>query len=145
MFTTDIYYFETFHLIDKGNGAEVKYDLGGQSRMHVWTPKLSSRLFNLNFNNSYRINLALMTEHNPGRIPGSLVEGIKEAIDALLQRGIKTRTRAPDHPSPVMDMRSVYNTECGKRKRSDAKGVTIAITLPPVTGLSTKLHKLRNP
>ena len=27
-------YLETFHIIDKGNGVEAKYELGGQSRSH---------------------------------------------------------------------------------------------------------------
>ena len=27
-------YSKTFHLIDKGNGAETKYELGGQNRSH---------------------------------------------------------------------------------------------------------------
>ena len=27
-------YSETFHLIDKGNGTEAKYELGGESRTH---------------------------------------------------------------------------------------------------------------
>ena len=27
-------YSKTFHQIDKGNGVEVKYDLGGQSKKH---------------------------------------------------------------------------------------------------------------
>ena len=31
-------YCETFHLIDKGNGAEANYDLGGKSRLHNWLP-----------------------------------------------------------------------------------------------------------
>ena len=54
-------YSETFRLIDKGNGAEAKYELRGQSRSHGWTPKLSCRLFNMNVNNFYRIYLSLTT------------------------------------------------------------------------------------
>ena len=37
-------YCETFHLIDKGNGAEANYDMGGESRSHNWSPKLVFRL-----------------------------------------------------------------------------------------------------
>ena len=78
-----------------------------------------------------------------------MAEGIKKATHGLLQRGGKMRTRAPDHPSPVRDMRSVYSTGCGKRKRYDAKGATTTTTTtarsPPVAGpRSTKLHKLKN-
>ena len=55
------------------------------------------------------------------------------------------RTRDPDHPSPVRNMRSVYNTRCEKKIRSDAKGVTTNKDKKgtPVTVLSTKLHKLK--
>ena len=62
-------YSETLHLIGKGNGAEAKYDLTGQSRMDGWTPKLSCRLLNMNFSNLHRIYLALMEKNNPGRRP----------------------------------------------------------------------------
>ena len=74
----NIYYSETFHLIDKGNGTDAKYDLSGQSKKHGWSPKLLLQMFNMNFNKSYRIYLALMVKHNPGRRPLSLSEGIKE-------------------------------------------------------------------
>ncbi len=33
-------YCETFHLIDKGNGAEVNYDLGWKSHLHNWSSNL---------------------------------------------------------------------------------------------------------
>ena len=78
------YYSEIFHLIDKGNGTEVKYDLAGQSKKHGWSPKLSLRLFNMNFDNAYRIYLTLMANYNPGRRPLSLSGGIKEAVHLLL-------------------------------------------------------------
>ena len=63
----NIDYLETLHLIDKGNGAEVKYELGGQNRTHGWIPKLSCRLFNMNVNNPYRIYFALMEMNNLGK------------------------------------------------------------------------------
>mmetsp|Transcript_2847 Transcript_2847/g.5763 ORF Transcript_2847/g.5763 Transcript_2847/m.5763 type:complete len:366 (+) Transcript_2847:358-1455(+) len=112
----NIYYSNTFHLVDKGNGVKAKYDLGGQSRKHGWTPKLSSRLFNMNFNNSYWIYMTLMEKHNPGRRPVTMAEGIKEATHSLLQRGPTMRVWALEHPSPIRDMTYVYNTGSGKRK-----------------------------
>ena len=78
----------------------------------------------MNFNNSYRIFLALMEKHNLGRRLVTIVQGFKEAINILLQRGIKMRKRALEHPLPVRDMTSEYDTGCGKTKRSNAKGVT---------------------
>ncbi len=46
-------YCKTFHLIDKGNGKEAKYDMAGKSRSHNWAPKLVFRLFNMAINNAY--------------------------------------------------------------------------------------------
>ena len=90
--------------------------------------------------------MALMEKHNPGQRPISMTEGIKEATYGLLQRGSKMRTQAPDHPSPVRDMRNVHDTGCGKRKRLDAKGVTTRskARAAPVEYVSSKLYKLRN-
>jgi hypothetical protein len=34
-------YCETYYWIDKGNGAEAKYDLSTESHLHGWPPKLS--------------------------------------------------------------------------------------------------------
>ena len=82
----------------------------------------------MNFNNLHRIYLALMAKRNPGRRLVSKANGIKVAMHALLQRGSKMRTHAPDHSSPVRDMRSVYDTWCGKRKRLDSKGATTTTT-----------------
>jgi hypothetical protein len=42
----------TYHLIDKGNGAEAKYDLSTESHLHGWPPKLAARYFNMNINNA---------------------------------------------------------------------------------------------
>ena len=62
-------------------------------------------------------------------------------------KGKKSKMRAPAHPSPLRDMACVYDTECGKRKRSDAKGLIArarARRAPPVAVINTKLHKLKN-
>ena len=59
-------YSKTFHLIDKGNGAEAKYDIGIQSHKNGWTPKLSLWYFNMNMNNAYKIYEYLVNKHAPG-------------------------------------------------------------------------------
>ena len=88
-----------------------------------------------------------MEKHNPGRRPVTMAQGIKEAAHALLQRGSKMRTRAPDHLSPVRDMTCVYDTGCGKRKRSDARGVTTRprARVGLVEYVSIKLYKFEEP
>ena len=57
-------YCKTFHLIDKGNGVELRYTMAnGGSKSHVWTPKLSFRLFNITLNNAYKIYSCLHKRH----------------------------------------------------------------------------------
>jgi hypothetical protein len=58
-------YCNTFHLIDKGNGAEASYDLGGKSRLHNWSPKLVFRFFNMALNNAYKMYTALSRSTRP--------------------------------------------------------------------------------
>ena len=38
-----------------GNGTKACYDLGGQSKVHNWIPKLGLHYFNLNENNLYKV------------------------------------------------------------------------------------------
>ena len=38
-------YCNTYHKIDKGNGAEAKYNLSTESHLHGWGPKLAARAF----------------------------------------------------------------------------------------------------
>ena len=141
----NIDYSETFHLIDRGNGAEANYDLAGQSKKHEWSPKLSLRLFNVNFNNSYMIYLALMAKHNPRRRILSLSERIKEATHSFLQVGLETRKQKPEYPSSVRDLRNAHDSGSRRKKKKDAKGDVCAERSPsimPVLPL-TKLCKLK--
>ena len=81
-------YCETYHLIDKGNGAEAKYDLGGESKMHGWSPKLTARLFNMNLNNAYKIYCTLVAnEEGQSYKPKGMRECIQATAHALLQQG----------------------------------------------------------
>ena len=105
---------------------------------------MSCRLFNVDFNNTYRIYLTLIGKHNPGRSLVIMAEGIKEATHALLQRGSKMRPRGPDYPLSIWDMRSVYNTGCGKGERCDMEGVTIRSRAAPLEVISSKLYISRN-
>ena len=94
-----------------------------------------------------------MEKHNPGRQLVSMAEGIKEATNAFLQRGEKTRIRIPNHPSPGRDMVFVYNNMgCRKRKMSNTKGVaTTAVATTAATTTrpfpvkeSNKIYKLKD-
>jgi hypothetical protein len=41
-------YCNTYHNIDKGNGAEAKYDISTESHLHGWGPKLAACYVNMN-------------------------------------------------------------------------------------------------
>ena len=55
------YYCRTFHPIDKGNGFERPYDMGGESWTHNWLPKIVFCLINMTMANTFRIYGALVT------------------------------------------------------------------------------------
>jgi hypothetical protein len=85
-------YCNTYHKIDKGNGAEAKYDISAtstKSHLHGWPPKLAARYFNIwrhmnNSNNAYKVYVCLHNKHHPGRDPMSLREYIINLTHSLL-------------------------------------------------------------
>ena len=79
-------YSETFHLIDKGNGAEASYDMGGASRLHNWSPKLTMRFFNMNFNNTHVVYELLSSRLGGDRRKVKMGDGVKELAHTLMQR-----------------------------------------------------------
>jgi hypothetical protein len=62
-------YCNSYHKIDKGNGAEAKYDLPTESHLHGWGSKLAAHYFNMNLNNAYKIYCVHYKKHHPGRKP----------------------------------------------------------------------------
>ena len=117
-------YSETFHLIDKGNGAEANYDMGGHSKGHNWSPKLTMRYFNMNLNNGSCVYKNLMKENAPFSRALSMPSQVKELAHALMQRGEPMRRYKPEHPKHVRDLTHPFDYGCGRRLRSDAKGDT---------------------
>lgn len=118
-------YCETFHLIDKGNGAEAKFDLGGESHHHGWSPKLAARLFNMHLNNVYTIYCSVVEDHSQAvRLrykPKELRKCIVDLAHTLLKQGETMRTRDPGQapPAVVPDVSSPV----GRKKRTGAKKV----------------------
>jgi hypothetical protein len=108
-------YCETYHWIDKSNGAEAKFDLGGESHRHGWTPKLAARLFNMNLNNAYRIYCALIENEN------YKADDFRSCVSllalSLLSRGEPMRVRS----SGVAPTGTSGSPE-GRKIRSDARG-----------------------
>ena len=78
-------YSKTFHPIDKGNGVEATYDMGGKSRTHNWSPKLVLRLVYMTMNNAYKIYNALVDEHTPDRRFLEMRKAIEEMTHAFCQ------------------------------------------------------------
>ncbi len=95
-------YCEMFHLIDKGNGAEAKYDMARKSRSHNWAPKLVFRLFNMAMNNAYVMYKELIARDGGNAMP--MGRSMKELAHALCQRGESIRRYAPTHPAHLRDI-----------------------------------------
>ena len=86
------------------------------------SPKLSLRLFNVNFNNTYRIYIAFTEKHNFGSWQLLISEGIKESTHAFLKREETTRKGAPEYLSPVKDIANVHDNGCRKKKGRIQRG-----------------------
>jgi hypothetical protein len=119
-------YSETFHLIDKGNGAESKYDIALESHRHGWTPKLSMRYFNMGTNNAYKVYEWLVDRYTTGRRYYDMGESIDEAAHAFLQRGAPMRKQAAEHPEYAKDISRMFDLKVGRKLRNDAKGYQCA-------------------
>ncbi|OEU10812.1 hypothetical protein FRACYDRAFT_246682 [Fragilariopsis cylindrus CCMP1102] len=92
-------YCNTYHLIDKGNGAEAKYDLSTESHLHGWNPNLAACYFNMNLNNSYKIYKWLYNKYHPGwKVMPPLKPCINNLTHSLLQQGLKMRQRCTGAP-----------------------------------------------
>ena len=107
-------YCETYHLIDKGNGAEEKFALCVESKKHGWTPKIAARLFNMNSNNAYQIYKALVSERRYKAKPRR--DCMCELATELLNRGPNMRIRKSGSP-PTAAVTSLQ----GRKIRTDSK------------------------
>ena len=80
-------YYKTFHLTNKGKGAEANYDLGGKIRLHNWSSKLIFWLCNMSLNNAYKMYKALVKQHTPERRILDTGNAVRELTHNLCQRG----------------------------------------------------------
>jgi len=120
-------YCQTFHKIDKGNGAEAKYDLGGNFKSHGWAPKLSYRFFNMGLNKSYCFYKFCHRKYNRGQRMMTMPEAMKEKTYSLLQRDVKMCTYDVKHPPPIRNFTNAYDTHT-RSFQTDSKGGTISKT-----------------
>jgi hypothetical protein len=116
-------YCLTYHQIDKGNGAEAKYDILTESHLHGWGPKLAARFFNMNLNNAYKIYCLLYKKHHGNRKPTKLKD-CNTQFDSLTPYYKKVRKWDREQgygapPSATKDISSTSSGE-GRRIRSDS-------------------------
>jgi len=115
-------YSETFHLIDKGNGAAANYIIALESHNHGWTPKLGMRYYNMTCNNAYQVYVSLVHKFTTGRRYYDMPEALDEAAHAFMQRGTAMRTQAAEHPEHLKDVSRMFDIKGGRRLRTDASG-----------------------
>ncbi|OEU11447.1 hypothetical protein FRACYDRAFT_245186 [Fragilariopsis cylindrus CCMP1102] len=127
-------YCETYHLIDKGNGAEAKYDLSTESHLHGWSPKLAARYFNMNINNAYKIHCYLFKKHHPTKVVMPLKECIHNLTHSLLQRGDTMRKRGSGAPPKATKDISTSSSVDGRKVRSDSVRQPFTSPTTTVTG-----------
>jgi hypothetical protein len=129
-------YCETFHLIDKGNGAEAKYDMAGQSRSHNWAQKLVFRLFNMAMNNAYVTYKELVWRDGGKAMP--MGRSMKELAHALCQQGESIRRYAPMHPAHLREMDRMDGHKKGTKIRNDRKLEVMMSPLKSTVAISRK-------
>ena len=114
-------YCKTLHLIDKGNGADAHYNMGGKSRKHNWLPKLVFRLWNTSLNNAYLIYKTLHKQYTLNFKVLSVKQCVKELTFNLLQRGDSMREQKAEHPRNTVDLSQILGWTARRKTWSDAK------------------------
>jgi hypothetical protein len=138
-------YCNTFRLIDKGNGAEANYDLGGKSCLHNWSPKLIFWLYNMSINNAYKMYMALVKQHMPERRFLDMGDAVRELAHDLCQRGLAMRKLRAEHPSWTWDMLKLFGWKTGRKVCLDAMGMmTVASVMPQVQAPTDNYALLKN-
>jgi hypothetical protein len=113
---------DTFHLIDKGNGKESKYDMGGQTKGHNWAPKLVMRYWNFNLGNAHTMYEALVSNYSLDRRKMDMDTCVCFLAHLLMQRGDKMRTQVPEHPNYLQDLTNVFDFRPSRKIRNKANG-----------------------
>jgi hypothetical protein len=106
-------YCNTFHLIDKGNGAEANYNMGEKSCLHNWLPKLIFWLYNMSINNAYNMYKALVKQHTPEQKILDMGNAVRELTHDLCQRGPEMWKLRAEHPSWTRDMSKLFRWKAG--------------------------------
>jgi hypothetical protein len=138
-------YCNTFQLINKGNGVEANYDLGGKSRLHNWLPKLIFRLYNMSINNTYKMYTTLIKQHMPERRFLDMGDAVRELAHNLCQRGPAMQKLRAEHSSWTRDMLKLFEWKTCRKVRLDAMGMmTVASVMPQVQAPTDNYALLKN-
>ncbi len=124
-------YCNTFHLIDKGNGAKANHNLGGKSCLHNWLSKLIFWLYNMSINNAYKMYKTLVKQHMPEQRFLDMDNAMRELAHNLYQKGpVMWKLRA-EHPSWTRDMSRLFGWKTGWKVCSDAMGMMMVASVMP--------------
>jgi hypothetical protein len=138
-------YCKTFHLIDKGNGAEANYDLGGKSRLHYWLLKLIFWLYNMSINNAYKMCTTLVKQHTPERRFLDMGNAMRELAHDLCQRGPGMQKLRAEHPSWTRDTSKMFGWKTGWKVCLDTMGMMmVALVMPQVQAPTDNYALLKN-
>jgi hypothetical protein len=113
-------YCDTYHLIDKGNGADAHYYLCIESHLHGWPPQLAARYLNMNINNSKKAFGFLYKKYRPTQVVMPLKEGIHNLTHSLLQRGDDMRLRKCGPPPRATKDITTSSSQEGRKVRTDS-------------------------
>ena len=117
------YHSKSFHFIDKGNGAETKFDMGGTSKVLNWAPKLTMRFFTWRSTMQFLIYKALTGKHTPARRRLKMPAAIKELVNAGMQQGNAMKfPSSTEYPEHTRDLINVFDYGSGWGLCSDTRG-----------------------
>ena len=116
-------YSDEFHKIDKINRAAAPYDLGGASQKHNWSKKLADHYFNVNNENSYKYYVRVCELYTRGRWILDMMGCMQDSAHVFCARVDPRRKRQAEHPPVCRDTTNVFDSGCGQKIRSDAKGI----------------------
>jgi hypothetical protein len=108
-------------------------DLGGESRLHNWSPKLIFRLYSMALNNAYKMYKVLVKQHTPEWRFLDMGNAVRELTHNLCQRGLAMQKLRAKHSSWTRDMSKLFGWIIGRKVRADAKGkgmMTVHLVMP---------------
>jgi hypothetical protein len=131
-------YWQTFHLINKGNGNKANYIMAGKSRSHNWAPKFG--LLPLQHGNEqHTVNKELMMR--VGGISLLMGKAVRELAHSLCQQGAPVQNRAETHPAHLRGTDHIDGHMMGRKIWTDRKSEMIS-SPPKCTGAISQRRQM---